>query len=114
MAAPATPPRPLVIYVGDTLSFTVTSTTDGVTPVDITGRTYACKIRASADASTVLATATCQVTTAAGGEVTVSIPATTTDDLTPGVAVADLEETNGGTVTTLVRWRVEIVQDVTR
>lgn len=114
MAGPASPSRPLVIYVGDTLSFTVTSTTDGTTPIDITGRTYAMKVRAASDSTTVLATATCQVTDAANGVVTCSIPAATTAALTAGVAVADLEETNGATVTTLVRWKVDIVQDVTR
>lgn len=114
MAAPATPPRPLVIYVGDTLSFTVTSKDSDGAAINIAGRTYAMKIRPSADSSTVIATATCTITDAANGVVTVSIPATTTDDLEAGVAVADLEETTGGTVTTLVRWRVEIVQDVTR
>jgi hypothetical protein len=72
------------------------------------------KIRAAADETTVLATPTATVTDGANGVVTVALAAATTSALTPQSAVADLEETNGATVTTLVRWRVEIVKDVTR
>lgn len=114
MAAPATPRNPLVVYIGDTLEFTVTSQDSNGVPVAVTGRTYALKIRPAASSSTVLATADCTVTDGANGVVLVTIPAATTAALDPGTGVADLEETNGATVTTLVRWKVSIVEDVTR
>lgn len=114
MAAPAHSTNPLVIYTGDTLSFTVTSQDSTGTPINITGRTYAMKIRSAASSTTVLATATCTVTDGPNGVVSVSIPAATTAALATGTGVADLEETNGSTVTTLLRWRVAIVGDVTR
>ena len=114
MAAPAQPKNPLVIYQGDTLSFTVTSQDSDGNPINVTGRTYAMKVRPSSSSSTVLATATCVVTDGANGVVSVTIPAATTAALDVGTGVADLEETNGSTVTTLVRWKVSIVEDVTR
>jgi len=115
MAAPAEAPRPLVIYVGDDLSYTVTNQTKAGVAIPIGGRTYALKVRPTAGSTTVLATATCTVVgDGSTGVVTVTIAKAITAALTPQAAVADLEETNGAAVTTLIRWPVSIVQDVTR
>lgn len=115
MGAPAQAPRPLVVYRGDTLRVVVKNReADGVTPVDITGRSYAMQIRSHAASPTIVATPTCAVIDGPNGVLIITLPASTTATLPVCRAVADLEETSASTVTTLVRWDVLIVSDVTR
>ena len=105
---------PLQIRVGDTETVSVTIQDENEQPVNIGGRSYAAQIRTTTDAATALATFTCVITSAAAGTLTATLSAATTAALTPGLAVWDLEETNGSTVTTLLAGPVTIVQDVTR
>lgn len=112
MSTPAN--LPIVVRVGDTESLTLNLQNSDGTPINVTGRTYAAQIRATADATTVLASFTCAISNAAGGVVTATLPAATTAALTPGVGVWDLQETNGTVVTTLLAGPVTITQDVTR
>lgn len=106
---------PLSVRVGDTETISLTMQNSAGAPIDIAGRTYASQIRASAESSTVLATFNCSVVgNGSTGQVTCTLPASTTAGLTPGIAVFDLQETNGTVVTTILAGQVTITQDVTR
>jgi len=109
--APA--PMDIEITTGDTEQITV-NLTNGGSPVNITGRSYAAQIRPSALSSTIIATFTCTITNAALGIVICSLSATETAALTPVFAVWDLQETNGSAVTTLVSGKAIVSSDVTR
>ena len=105
---------PLNIRIGDTETISVAIKDSTGAPVNIAGRTYAAQIRTTTDAPTALATFSCSITNAAAGTLAATLSATTTAALTAGLAVWDLQETNGTTVTTLLAGSVTIVQDVTR
>ena len=112
MSSPAT--YPLSLRIGDTETVSVTLQTSAGAPIDITGRTYAAQVRATADAASPLATFTCTITNAAAGQFACTLSATTTAALSTGIGVWDLAETYGTTVTTLLAGPVRIDQDVTR
>jgi len=105
---------PLTLRIGDTETVSVTLQSSTGTPINITGRTYAAQVRTTADASSALATFSCSVTNGTAGQLACTLTATQTAALTTGVAVWDLQETNGATVTTLLYGPVRIDQDVTR
>lgn len=104
----------LEIVRGDTLSVVATMTTDGSTPIDISGRVYTMQMRTSPEASTVSATFTCTVTDAAAGEVTCFLPASSTASLVPQKYSYDLQENASGTITTVISGVVKITPDTTR
>jgi hypothetical protein len=112
MSSPAT--YPLTVRIGDTETVSVTLQDSSGTAINITGRTYAAQIRATADAASPLATFSCSITNAAAGTFACTLSAATTAALSTGVGVWDLAETNGSTVTTLLAGPVQINQDVTR
>lgn len=112
MAAPAK--QNLTVTRGDTLTLVVTMTSDGSTPIVITGRTYAAQVRTSPDASSASASFTCTITDGANGVLTCTIPAATTATLNPQVYVWDLQETASGTVATVLTGTVTVSPDVTR
>ena len=106
---------PLSIRIGDTETINLTMQDSAGAAINIAGRTYASQIRASADSSTVLASFTCAlVGSGSTGQVTCTLPASTTAALSPGMAVFDLEETNNTVKTTILAGQVTITQDVTR
>lgn len=106
---------PLSVRIGDTETISLTIQDENGTATNIAGRTYASQIRSSADATTVIASFTCAIVgNGSTGQVTCTLPASTTSALSPGMAVFDLQETNGTVVTTLLAGQVSIVQDVTR
>jgi len=105
---------PLTLRIGDTETISVTLQDSSGTAVNITGRSYAAQVRATADASSALATFSCSVTNGAAGQLACTLTAAQTAALSTGVAVWDLQETNGATVTTLLAGPVRIDQDVTR
>jgi hypothetical protein len=112
MSSPAN--YPLTLRVGDTETVSVTLQDSSGTAINITGRTYAAQVRATADAASALATFSCSITNAAAGQFACTLSASTTAALSTGTAVWDLQETNGSTVTTLLAGPVRIDQDVTR
>jgi hypothetical protein len=105
---------PINIRIGDTETISVAIKDSTGAAVNITGRTYAAQIRTTTDAATALATFSCSIVSGAAGTLTATLSASTTAALTAGIAVWDLQETNGTTVTTLLGGSVTIVQDVTR
>ena len=112
MAQPAD--QDLTITRGDTETLVVTITTDGSTPVNITGRTYASQIRSQQDATTIKASFTCTVTNGAAGEVTCVLSATSSATLSAGLYFWDLQETASGVVSTILSGNVTVLADVTR
>ena len=114
MAAPLT--ANLTFVRGDTWQFQVVITSDeaGVTPVNITGYTFAAQCRTAPDISAISGTATCTVTNGAAGELLVSWSATTTAAISPGLYYWDLQQTAGASVTTIMAGQITVLADVTR
>ena len=112
MAAPAR--QDLTITRGDTETIAVTITTDGTTPVNISGRTYASQMRTTPDIAAIAATATCTITDAAAGELSAVFSATATAALDPGMYYWDLQENASGTISTILSGTVTVLADVTR
>ncbi len=104
----------ITITRGDTEIIVYTVTSDGTTPIDITGRTYASKIRYDYDAVASYAF-TSVLTSPTTGVVTLTLSAATSATLTPGLAYWDLEETvtATGVVSTLVAGKCTILGDTT-
>lgn len=112
MAQPAD--QDLIITRGDTETLVVTITSDGSTAINISGRTYRAQIRSSQASTTVKASFTCTVTSAANGQVTCVLSATDSAALPVGIAYWDLEENASGVVSTILAGNVTVLADVTR
>ena len=104
----------LTFVRGDTETVQVTMTSDGSTPVNIAGRTYAAQLRTSPDIATISATATCSITDGANGVMQAVFSATSTALLSPGNYYWDLQENASGTITTVLQGTVNVLADVTR
>ena len=107
----------ITITRGDTEIIVYTVTSDGTTPINITGRTYASKIRYDYDAVASYAF-TSVLTSPTTGVVTLTLaggPSSVSASLTPGLAYWDLEETvtATGVVSTLVAGKCTILGDTT-
>ena len=112
MAAPAK--QDLTITRGDTEVVQVTITTDGTTPINITGRTYSSQMRSTPDIATVSITGTCAVTDGPNGQMSITFAAADTADLDPGYLYWDLQENASGVITTILSGTVTVLADVTR
>lgn len=112
MPAPAT--QDLTVTRGDTETVVLTLTTDGSTPINVTGRTYTAQIRSTPDSSIIAASFTCQVTNGAAGKVTCVLAPTASALLTPGYYYWDVQENASGTISTLLSGMVTVLADVTR
>lgn len=86
---------------------------DPLAPVDVSARTYTAQVRAAADSTTVVATFSVDMTSAATGIVILRIADTVTDDLS-GPYVWDLQQDSAGVIRTLVGGSFTVVPDVTR
>lgn len=85
---------------------------DPLAPVDVSARTYTAQIRTSADATTVTATFTVDMTDAATGIIVLRLADTVTDDLS-GSYVWDLQQDAAGVIRTLLSGGFTVVPDVT-
>jgi hypothetical protein len=112
MAAPAD--QDLTLVRGDTETLVVTMTTDGTTPINLSGRTYRAQIRQAQDSRTIKASFTCTVTNAANGVVTCVLSAVDSATLPVGLGFWDLEENASGVITTVMSGTVTVLADVTR
>ncbi len=111
----ANPPNyPLTVIIGDTKTVSVTMQDATGTAINITGRTYTAQLRATADASAVLASFDCAIVSGSGGTMGATLSATTTSTLSPGDGVWSLRETSSSVVTTLLEGPVKIVVSPTR
>ena len=98
---------------GDDFSVIFEMTTDGVTPLDVSTRTYAMQMRTSTEATTATSW-TCTVGGTGNNEVTCTLGDATTATLTPSAYVWDLQETASGVVSTLGTGTIKVLADVTR
>ncbi len=112
MAKPAN--YPLNIRIGDTETVTVTLQNESGAAINITGRTYSAQIREKTSSTSALATFTCSISNALTGKFACTLSSATTTNLSPLNAVWDLQENNGGVITTLLAGDVVISRDVTR
>ena len=112
MAQPAD--QDLTITRGDTETLVVVITTDGSTPVSITGRTYRAQIRSQQNSDTIKASFVCTVTSGAAGEVTCVLSAASSSALSAGLYFWDFEEDASGVVSTILAGTVTVLADVTR
>lgn len=99
---------------GDTCTLTITITTDGTTPVNITGRTYSSQVRANWDDVYPAATFTCTVTNAAGGILVIALSSSQTGLLDAGNYFWDLQENASGVITTILSGAFVVLPDATR
>lgn len=113
MATPAT--ANIRVMRGDTEIIIVTITgDDGVTPINVTGRTYTAQIRYEKNSATIAASFTCVVSNGPLGQVTLTLSPLDSALLTDGAAFWDLQENNAGIITTVVAGKCTILADVTR
>lgn len=98
---------------GDDFSVIFEMTTDGVTPLNVSARTYAMQMRTSPDATTATSWS-CAVGGTSSNEVTCTLGDSTTAALTPSTYVWDLQETASGVVSTLGSGTIKVIADVTR
>ena len=107
------------IEQGATYQLVVTWKQPDGTPVDLTGYSARMQFRKTKTSTTVLFSGTTANGVislgGAAGTVSITIPATSTDDFTFGCGVYDLElESAGGIVTRLIEGDVEVSKEVTR
>lgn len=99
---------------GDSFALVITMTYNGA-PLDLTGRTYESYIRkVPTSDGTPNAIFDCVLTDAAGGELTLYLLPTQTDDLRGDTKYFwDLQQDNAGVITTILTGTVTVIQDVT-
>lgn len=104
----------LTITRGDTETLVITFTSDGTTPINVAGRTYAAQVRSTPDSNTVKASFVCTVTNGAAGQVTCVMSSTESSLLAAGNYFWDLQENASGVINTLMGGSVVVLPDVTR
>jgi hypothetical protein len=112
MAVPAE--QDIVVTRGDTLTVVVTMTTNGTTPINITGRTYTSMVRQNYDDPSPAATFTCTVTDGAAGKLTMVMSAGSTSVLEPQNYYWDLQENASSVISTVLAGSFVVLPDVTR
>jgi len=112
MPAPAT--QDLTITRGDTETVVVNLTSDGTTPINVTGRTYTAQLRTTPEISIISASFTCTVTNGANGQITCVLSSAASALLDPGYYYWDLQENASGAISTLLSGMVTVLADVTR
>ncbi len=102
---------------GDTYSFTIKITSNGSTPIDISTFSYLLTVDPSeepADNLNNLFQLVGTITDGPGGIVSWDITAGEADQ-TPGIYFYDIQQTDGsGKITTILKGRWEVVQDITK
>lgn len=103
----------LDMYQGDTFTRDFTFTTNGVTPINLTGYTLTAQFRVTVEDSSSTAF-TCVLTNAAAGQARISMTAAQTQALAQ-FGVWDLQwVTNLGDTQTVLRGTVTVTREVTR
>lgn len=112
MATPAE--QDLVVTRGDTLTVNVVMTTDGTTPINITGRVYTSQVRQFPDDPTTSGSFVCTITDGAAGELQLVMAASTTAAMDSGNYYWDLQENASGVISTVLAGAFVVLADVTR
>lgn len=98
---------------GDDWTVVFEMLTDGVTPLNVSARTYAMQMRTSTEATTATSF-TCTVGGASNNEVTCTLGNATTVGITPSTYDWDLQETVSGVKSTIGSGKIKVSADVTR
>lgn len=98
------------VYTGDDVAQTFTFTSDGTTPINITGRSYTAAIYSETGA---VGSFTCTNTTGTDGKVVVSLANATTTSLGVGQWRWSLVENASSVITTLIVGSFTIASEVT-
>ena len=98
---------------GSDFSLQLTVQEDG-SAKNLTGFSARAQLRPTIDSSTLTATFTCTVTNATGGILTMTLPYTTTDDISVGQYFYDLELYTGTTSQRLIQGTATVSGEVTR
>ena len=112
MAVPAE--TNIVITRGDTTTLSITITSNGTSPIDITGRTYKAQVRSNTEDVSAEVAFSCTLTTPLSGIITCVLSATQTATLEPGNHTWDLEEDASGVISTILSGTFTVLADVTR
>jgi len=104
---------------GDTFNLALVYSDSAGDPINLTGFTAKCQLRANASSDTAVLTATTSdgtlVITGAQGRIAFAISATAMGAIAAGTYVYDLEiESSGGVVTTILTGTFTITPEVTR
>ena len=105
----------IIIDQGSDFSVLFTVSEDG-SAKNLTGFSARAQMRSTKTATSIAATFTCAIASAADGQITMSLPASTSTSLAAGRYVYDLElfTSGDGTVTRLMQGDVDLTQEVTR
>ena len=98
---------------GSDFSLQLTVQEDG-SAKNLTGFSARAQMRPTIDSSTLTATFTCTITDASSGILTMTLPYTTTDDITVGQYYYDLELYTGTTSQRLIQGTATVTGEVTR
>jgi hypothetical protein len=106
--------RDLDVYRGDDFSHSVTFKDVNGAVINVSARTFASQLRRYPDTSVIAATFGVDMTNAATGIVVFTLADTVTSTLDAGPYVYDVQQTDSGTVTTMLAGDVTVAADVTR
>lgn len=101
---------------GDTTPILITLTTDGVTPINITGNSFLLTVDPSSappDNTTLALQLTGVIVNGPAGQVSFT-PSALQANLPIGVLYYDIQWTNGAVIRTIMRGSLEIQQDITK
>jgi hypothetical protein len=104
----------LRIMRGDTEVFNITIVDSVGSPVDLTGDIFTSQIRYDREDPTIAATFNCVITDPTEGRLSLTLPATTSAGLIPGLAFWDLQRNDSDVITTVIAGKCNILADVTR
>lgn len=99
---------------GDTEVFNVTIKDNSGAPLDLTGDIFTSQIRYDREDALVAASFSCVLTDAVNGRVRLTLSATDSETLQPGVAFWDLQRNDSGVITTVISGKCTVLADVTR
>ena len=106
--------RDISIYKGDSYTHEVRIKNSANTAINISGRTYRAQVRKTKASEVVIQNFTTSITDAANGVLIISLAASSTSNISPGIYYYDLEETNGSIVTTLMGGKITVIGEVSR
>ena len=97
----------------DVLRVYLFTESDGTTPVDLTGRTFACQMRLNPPSPEFFAF-TCTVADPSSGEVAITMASAVTVTIPPATYVFDLNYTLEDLVTTPIGGQIRVFEGITR
>ena len=87
---------------------------DGGVAKNLTGYSVRGQMRTTVDASTIAASFTGTISNATGGVIIVSLPYTTTDDISPGMYLYDIELYTASSVQKLIKGSATVLGELTK